>query len=54
MHTFGKRCAHDDPTHTGGSGEVSLAALSPAGGQVGVDLGHCGVDGEQWMVVVGD
>lgn len=38
--TLGQRCAHDDTADAGRSREVSLAALSPAGGQVGVDLGH--------------
>lgn len=39
-HTLGERRAHDDSPHAAGGLEVSLAALSPAGGQVRVDLRH--------------
>lgn len=42
VHTLGERCAHDHTAHAGGRGEVSLAALPPAGVQRGVDLGHPG------------
>lgn len=40
--TLGKRCAHDNPANAGWGREVSLAALSPAGAEVGVDLRHFG------------
>ena len=40
--TLGQRRAHDDSAHAGGSLEVSLAALSPAGVQAAVDLRHVG------------
>lgn len=39
-HTLGERSAHDDTADGGRRGEVSLAALSPAGRQAGVDLRH--------------
>lgn len=42
IHTLRERSAHDHATDAGWSGEVSLAALSPAGRQAGVDLGHFG------------
>ncbi len=41
-YTLRKRCAHDHTAHGGGSGEVSLAALSPAGVRLAVDLRHVG------------
>ena len=50
--TLGERSAHDHAAHAGRSIEVLLAALSPAGVEVGVDLRHRGgvVDGEGWVV----
>lgn len=42
INTFAQWRGHDDPAHTGGSLEVSLAALAPAGVQIAVDLGHDG------------
>lgn len=44
MHTLGQRRTHDHSPHAAGGLEVSLAALSPAGGQVRVDLRHFGGD----------
>lgn len=46
-HTLGEGSAHDHAAHAGRSIEVLLAALSPAGVEVGVDLRHRGgvVDG---------
>jgi hypothetical protein len=51
-HTLGEGSAHDHAAHAGRSIEVLLAALSPAGVEVGVDLRHRGgvVDGEGWVV----
>lgn len=42
INTFAQWRGHDDPADTGGSLEVSLAALAPAGVQIAVDLGHGG------------
>jgi hypothetical protein len=46
-HTLGEGSAHDHAAHAGRSIEVLLAALSPAGVEVRVDLRHRGgvVDG---------
>jgi hypothetical protein len=51
-HTLGEGSAHDHAAHAGRSIEVLLAALSPAGVEVGVDLRHRGgvVDGGGWVV----
>ena len=38
--TLGQWRTHDGPAHAGRSREVSLARLSPAGVQAGVDLRH--------------
>jgi hypothetical protein len=50
-HTLGEGSAHDHAAHAGRSIEVLLAALSPAGVEVGVDLRHRGgvVDGEGFV-----
>jgi len=47
---LGERSAHDHAAHAGRRREVSLAALSPAGRQVGVDLRHFG--GGFWLLLV--
>lgn len=52
--TLGQRRAHDHTAHAGRGLEVSLAALSPAGRQVGVDLRHGGGDGRRgsrWVML---
>ena len=52
IRTLGERRAHDDSANAGRGAEVSLAALSPAGGQVGVDLRHLvGIGGRGCAVV---
>jgi len=39
-YTFGQRRTHDDPANAGRGLEVSLAAFSPAGVQIGVNFRH--------------
>lgn len=50
VHTLGERRTHDHTAHAGGGLEVSLAALSPAGVEGGVDLRHCAGPGRRRWV----